>query len=313
MHLFRTDASLWRAIAWTAVLSGILIATPAKADWRKELGTFRIGIIEAQGAQYSPVDLENIRTAYAGALGMPVEIFQARDFPSLIDAHASSRIEYAVYTAEAYATAYLSCQCIEPLAAPLAEDGSTGMRTALIVDTNLSLSNLAMSKGIGISGVSSLSTFGVALASFQVNGIKFTGAEPWIQLDDSMSSMIEKFRAALLDGFFVSVPARQSLNQVLGADTSVSQALENSGRKAKAVWLSDTFPFGPHAVRTNLAPEAKTILLKMLKELASTNPDLNDLLLPEGTVAYEPVSHSAYRLALDATKALANFSVLPKP
>ncbi len=305
MHLIRNLS--------VGLIAGLMTATAAQADWRKELGTFRIGLIETEGRQYSPSDLDKIRAAYASALGMPVEIFQARDFPSLIDAHASSRIEYAVYTAQAFATASLACECVEPLAAPVGADGSAGVRDALIADTGLSMSGLVASKGIGMPGRSSLSTMGVALAAFQSGGVRLTGAETWLRVEEDMNAVMARFGEGSLDGFFVAVPSRLNLAQTPGGSPGLSAAIAKTGRKAKALWLSEPVPYGPHAVRKNLAPEAKTVLSKMLLELGSTNPDLNDLLLPEGAAAFTGINQGAYGLALEATRALAAMSGTPKP
>ncbi len=299
--------------AIAAVITGFAAATPAVADWRKELGTFRIGMIEAQGNQYSPADLAKLRAAYAGALGMPVEIFQAKDFPSLIDAQASSRIEYAFYTAQAYATAYLACECVEPLAAPLGADGSTGIKAVLLLDEALSVADVAKSKGIGIVGKDSLATFGVALASFQSKGTSLTGSETWLHIEGGPADLLGGLENGSLDGFFATVPSGLKLNDALRKDTALALELSKTGRKIKAVWLSDTVPNGPHAVRKNLAPEAKEAMLKMLAGMATADPDLNDLLLPEDTVAFSPVSHQAYGLTLKATKALADATGAPKP
>ena len=88
--------------------------------------TFRIGMIAADGSQAVP-GLSAIKRAYSQALGIPVEIFVARDYASLIDAQAKSRIDYAIYSTTAYATASLLCSCLEPVVAPLGDDGATGI------------------------------------------------------------------------------------------------------------------------------------------------------------------------------------------
>ncbi len=296
------------------LIAGLMTATAAQADWRKELGTFRIGMIEVGRSPIFAIDLDKIRAAYASALGMPVEIFQARDFPSLIDAHASSLgSSMPIYTAQAFATASLACQCVEPLAAPVSADGSAGVRDALIVDPALSMSALAASKGIGMPGRNALSTMGVALAAFQSGGVRLTGAETWLRVEEDMNAVMAKFGDGSLDGFFAAVPSRLNLAQTPDGSPDLSAAIAKTGRKAKALWLSELVPFGPHAVRKNLAPEAKAVLSKMLLELGSTNPDLNDLMLPEGATAFTVVNQGAYGLALEATRALAAASAAPKP
>ena len=316
LQLTRRPLRFWTASAPVLIIAIIVLcvsaAAPALADWRKELGIFRIGMVEAQGKQYSPVDLDKLRVAYSGALGMPVEIFQAKDYPSLIDAQASSRIEYAFYTAQAYATAYLACECVEPIAAPQGADGSAGIKTALFLDESVDVADLAKSKGIGIAGRDSLSTYGVVVASFRPKGLTLTGAESWLHMEDGPSGLLNGLESNRLDGIFTAVPSKRKLDDAISGDAALSSALAKTGRKVKAVWLSQTVPYGPHAVRKSLAPEAKAALLKLLAGLATSDPDLNDLLLPEGAVAFSPAAHESYALALEAARVLAT-PAQPKP
>ena len=74
----------------------------------------------------------SLKQAYARALGIPVEIFVARDYAALIDAQATARVDYAIYSTTAYATTSLLCGCVEPVVAPVGEDGATGIRAILV-------------------------------------------------------------------------------------------------------------------------------------------------------------------------------------
>lgn len=269
-------------------------------------------MVEAEAQHFSPGELEKIRAAYASALSMPVEIIRSKDFPSLIDAHASARIEYAFYTAEAYAAAFLACECVEPLAAPVAADGSNGIRAAVIANPTLTPAAIASSKGIGLSDPGSLA-FGAALASFRPEGRQLTGAEPWIAPVDNAAAAVEAFAAGRMDGLLAALPASQPEAGVLKPGAPLADTVLKSGRPAKILWLSPVMPYGPHAVRKNLAPEAKTLLANMLAGLSTADPDLNDRLLPEGMASFAPIRHADYGLALDAAKALAQTASAPKP
>jgi phosphonate transport system substrate-binding protein len=281
------------------------------ADWRKDLGVFRIGIIESEAAKLSPGELDRMRTAYADALAMPIEIIRARDFPALIDAHASSRIEYAIYSAAAYSTAYLLCECIEPLAQSVGADGSTGTRTVLLLDASLSQAQMPKSKGIAVPGKNSLNGFGVPLSSYGAFTGRLTGNEEWLTFVRDTNTASKQYADGTVDGFFATVKNTALLVTALQQDTPLSTAIAASGRKTKAVWISNPISNGPHAVRKNLANEAKGILSVFLIDLAEKNPDLNDILLPANDVRFVKVAHGAYTSAITATKMLAARSQQP--
>ena len=106
---------------------------PAQAGWREELGAFRIGVVAGFNPLGEKTGYDELKQTMRKALGMPVEVFIARDFAALIDAQASGRIEYAVMSSNAFAAAWAMCKCIEPLVAPVGQDGATGYRLTLRV------------------------------------------------------------------------------------------------------------------------------------------------------------------------------------
>lgn len=283
----------------------------ALADWRKDLGVFRIGMIESEALKLSPGEMERMRSGYADALAMPVEIVRTRDFPALIDAHASARVEYAIFSAAAYATAYLVCECIEPLVQPIAANTATGTRTVLFLDSEMSMPQVAQSKGIAVPGKSSLNSFGVPLASDNLISGKLKGTEPWLVFVEDTNAAVKKFADGNVDGFFATVSSTATLGTALQQGDPIAATLTSLPRQVKVSWISNIVANGPHAVRKNLSPDAKNLLSKYLVNLAQTDPDLNDLLLPANDIRFDAVNHSAYATAITATKMLAAQSEQP--
>lgn len=287
-----------------------LATTPAWADWRKELGTFRVGMVEAQAKDYSPEDMDRLKNLMSSAIGIPVEIFRARDFPSLIDAHVSSRIEYAIYSSAAYATAWLACQCVEPLAAPVNADGTSGYKAVVFANPAVDISSLPESRGMSIPGRDSLIGFGAPLASFAVSGSPLTGKEAWLTFATSQGGGIKAYAEGNADAFVVTAPAAFRSATSFDGLAWIS-AFEGKAEKPVPLWESAPIPFGPHAVRRNLAPEAKDSLSALLTRLPQADAELAELLLPDESVGFKPVEHGDYSLAVNAAKALAAVSGNP--
>ncbi|WP_353806498.1 hypothetical protein [Mesorhizobium sp.] len=72
-----------------------------RADWRDDIGTFRVGIVAEPGAGNTVPGLALLTEAYTKALGMKVEFVVSRDYAALIEAQANAHIEYAVYSTTA--------------------------------------------------------------------------------------------------------------------------------------------------------------------------------------------------------------------
>ena len=120
------------AISAAKAQDGETLEADAK-DWRKTLGTFRVGILSGAVSDRDPADISAAEERLSSALGMPVRIVFFSSYPSMIDAHATSRIAYGVYTASAFATLDILCTCVRAVVAPVADGGFDAERGVLLV------------------------------------------------------------------------------------------------------------------------------------------------------------------------------------
>ncbi|TJX72330.1 MAG: phosphonate ABC transporter substrate-binding protein, partial [Mesorhizobium sp.] len=85
--------------------------------------------------------------------------------------------------------------------------------------------------------------------------------------------------------------------------------LEASGLSASAlqvVWTSGLLRYGPHAVRSDLDPEAKRRLTVFLTNLKSTTPDVYDLLEARHAGGFMPVVPKDYAAAEAIVRMVSN-------
>ena len=149
------------------------------------------------GAGNTIAGLAALNDAYSKALGLKVEFFVARSYAALIDAQASSRIEYAIYSVSAYASAYQRCECIEPLVAPIGEDGSVGIRSVLIAkDGRLPSTADLAGRRIALLPPDSIAGHQLPLATFQPGCKPLSGAETFFRQGESA----EAAEALVVDG-----------------------------------------------------------------------------------------------------------------
>jgi phosphonate transport system substrate-binding protein len=312
-QLLRAGAGFFRrsaiACLWAALAAAVL-ADSARADWRQDLGTFRIGISATDAKPLTASDIEKLKSGYAAALNMPVEIVMLRDYPALIDAQVSSRIEYAVYTSASYAAAWLLCECVEPLAAPVQTSGATGIRSILVMNaaaifTRLDLNGIK----IGIAGKDSVSGFAIPLAEYLVGSRPLAPDEGYFNMFAGMAETRAAFTNGSIDGFFGWVysdtagPVAGS--GLMGAGIGGSLAEGGKSVETKIPWTSNLLRFGPHAVRRDLDAEAKALLRSYLLGLDQEQVDLLSLMPPQDIAKFLPVAQEDYRTAIAAVKAAA--------
>ena len=110
------------------------IAAPQNADWRNEIGTFKIGLVRGWSSDMSRLALTRVENVFSKALGTPVKVVVFERFTSLMDAQADGRIDLAAYSARAFTTVRLMCECVDALATPATQSGQTGQIAILAGD-----------------------------------------------------------------------------------------------------------------------------------------------------------------------------------
>lgn len=247
-----------------AVTAAALGAVPAAAG--QDL--FRIGMV-AQDGEPAIAGLPAIKNAFSGALGMAVEVFVARDYAALIEAQAGGRIDYAVYSTAAYAAASIRCGCIRPVAAPVAANGSIGLRSVLIVRPGGQAGTIAIGPADSLAARLAPLALWPAAAS--------AGAEGRLVEADSASAAQALFVDGAVDGFFGWIPAWPDGAQAAGEQAAGSPArLRLAGLEAgeyEIRWRSPPLRYGPHAVRTDMPQEQVALLARLLTRAAHDDPE----------------------------------------
>ncbi len=284
--------------------AGFAQAQSGDPGWRQKLGTFRIGILAAGRPVLATRRVQPFREALQGVLGMPVEVFAAKDYNVLIEAHRASRIEYAVYSASAFSAAWLLCKCVTPIAAPVATDGSARFRSVLIARTSAarSLDDLKDTT-ILVPGRDSFSGFMFPQDRLARDGIEME-ARGWELRDmQSMDAALEAFTAGEADAIFGWQGEEPSFNPADAApQLDTLDRVSAAGADVNVIWESPSVPYGPHAIRSGIAQEAKELILPFLTGLINDNPEAYEAVETRHTGGFQPVDHKDYKPVIDALR-----------
>jgi len=295
-----------KAFAAVLTLLGASWPNAARADWRDDIGTFRIGIVAEPGAGNTVPGLALLTDAYTKALGMKVEFVVARDYAALIEAQANARIEYAVYSATAYATASQRCGCVEPLVAPVDADGAIGIRSVLLTRDG-KVADLAAMKDhrIAMAPADSVGGSLLPLAGLTAEGVGITEDAPFLTHADSAAAaeamLVDGQADALFGWETATADGQPTIPGIQPADPDGTMArLEAAGISQAAlqvIWTSGLLRYGPHAVRSDLDPEAKRRLTVFLTNLRSLSPDIYDLLETKHSGGFTVAGPQDYAMA----------------
>jgi phosphonate transport system substrate-binding protein len=288
------EAGWWRAGLAGAMVSCLSAAGPASADWRQEIGTFRIGMLADPGTERTVDGLAEIRNAYETALAMPVELFVARDYAALIDALENARIEYAILSATAFAAGWRRCGCVEPLAAP--GGAGSAIRSVLIVRKSSTGAGNPRYLEAGPDSVAAHLLPRLALAT-KAEGLPF-GAGNLVPAA-SESESVGRFAAGEADGLFGWIPASAAEpGQPLDGTFERLAIAGVDPAGLEILWSSEPLRQGPHVVRAGLDAQARRLLTRFLIGLADADPDLSARLSGGMEGGFLAVGPQDYGLAL---------------
>ncbi|WP_315919202.1 phosphate/phosphite/phosphonate ABC transporter substrate-binding protein [Mesorhizobium sp. SP-1A] len=289
-----------------ALLAAAAWPFSARADWREDIGTFRVGILAEPGAGNTVAGLGRLTDAYSRALGMKVEFFVARDYGALVEAQLAGRIQYAVYSALAYAAARHRCGCVEPLVAPTDGDGAVGVRSVLIArQGRLAGPSDIASRKVALGPADSVT--GSLLPLAELAGIASGGTPGGLSpnaADLLRASSASAAEAMLADGqadaiFGWQPAAREDGPDLPGGTVARLEAAGIAAADLKVVWRSRLLRYGPHAVLKSLDPETRRRLSVFLVNLKAQSPEIYDLLEGRHAGGFAAVSAQDYRLAED--------------
>lgn len=308
MAAYRTMRTRSIAAGTAVSLAALAVAAPAFSQ-----DAFRIGLVALPGNEASNEasseagieDLAEIKASYSAALGVAVEVMVARDYAALAEAQIEGRIDYAVYSAAAYAAAALRCGCVVPVAAPVDADGSTGLRSLLIVRSDVA-------DGSGRLAVGPADSLATRLAPLAASEAAQTAAATGLLVETASALEAETlFLDGKVDGFFGWAPAGpDNADAAAGEDGAsaggsparlAAAGLDPSGYRI--AWRSELLRYGPHAVRGGMAAERIGQLTGLLERAGGgeVNPGRRIL---RGHGGFAAATADDYRAVVEAVAAL---------
>lgn len=286
-----------------AGLMGLLALTlgtsGASAGWRDDLKVLKVGFIAGDNPAQEVARLEKFRWQLQYALAVPVELFPARSYRALIEAESSGRIQYAVLSALAFVALDRACHCAEPLVQPVDAGAASGFRALIVARTDGRVTSLDDARGMRLA-IGRSDSLSARLVPFA--GLAATGIVP----ERHFAALVESADALealtlLADGeadlAVAWSTAADPLNGPHGSGPIAALAARGGLPPGglRVLWQSDLVPFGPHAVRSDLPPEAKAALRDALLAMHSDAPDAYDAVEPQFAGGFVAADPAAYR------------------
>lgn len=269
------------------ILVGIFIflisVSISSADWREELGKLRIGILAGDDVSRSVAAIEPFRKAIEESLGIDVEIYGARDYANLVQAHTSGRVEYAILSATAFSISRKICKCNEALVVAKSGDGTSHFNSVIIArDGGISSpSQLAGRQVIALSR-DSVAGYAFPIHELALQDVNFKELNVDVIFGTSARESVMLFAQgqgealigwSSLDGDQVSGYSRGTLKEL-------SKFSNGDANQYNVIWQSKPIPHRVHSIVNKIPSEAKAALQEQLQSMFDSNPVAYDAAEP---------------------------------
>lgn len=259
----------------------------------------RIGFLAGDAGPRLLARLEPFRAYLQQKLDIPVELRAMADWRELIVAQGNAEIDYGIYGASAYVGAWARCQCVEPLVTEEAVDGSTGYYAVMLARTGSHIRTIEDMKGkvLAFGGETSTAGHLLPLAEFAASGIDPQSYFAETKMADNPLDAIRVLMEDKVDGALTwsTMVGRDDDGYGRGPMRMMVDRRTLDMSDVRVIWKSQLIPYGPHAVRSDLAASVKSALRTALESLADDAPDAFEAVDFSGGRRFVAIEHQAYQ------------------
>jgi phosphonate transport system substrate-binding protein len=257
----------------------------------------RFAVLAGRSVTATMIAIDPVADALSSILGRPVEILPLVSYDAMIDAQVQRRIDGGFYSAAAFVAADSSCNCLEPLVAPRASDGTLAYHAVIVARAGSGLATLADLAGrtVAMGDADSIGARRMQLAGLLSEGFDPESFGAVLEVGSPQEAVRMVARGAADAAFAWSTLAggagegysRGTLSELAATGEVTMDALS-------IVWRSPPIGHGPFAVMRTLSEADKAAIESYLVALSDTSPVAYDMLTPFYSGGFAPVDAEDY-------------------
>ena len=288
-----------------AVLFGVasvFSANTATADeyiggWQKDYPVVSYGVISVETA-VDTLKSQKAFVEYASKeLGVKFKLFTAAEYAGIVNGLAAGQVHVGWLGASSYASTYMDCQCVEPIAGAQNLQGGMGYNSVLIVKSGSPYKKYEDLKGKTVARNDPHSTSGYLIPTV-------AWAEKHGAIDKYFKSPLsgghQQTIVGVLNGTFDGGFTWTTMGDGFGAIRKMIDKGLLKRDDIRVIWTSALVPTPPVTILKNLPVAMKADLVKLFLRLEENDPKMAEAVAQGKSLGMQRVYHEDYLAVIEA-------------
>ena len=295
--------SVWSAIlavplgVFLALGAGLATADEYIGGWQKDYPVIHYGVISVETA----VDTVKSQTAFveyaSKELGVKWKLFTAAEYAGIVNGLAAGQVEVGWLGASSFASTYMDCKCVEPIAGAMDPYGAMGYNSVLIVKSGSPYQKFEDLKGKTVARNDPESTSGYLIPT--VAWYKM-GTPVDKYFNSPLSGGHQQTIVGVLNGTYEGGFTWTTRNDGFGAIRKMVDKGLLKRDQIRVIWTSKLIPTPPVVIRSNLPLAMKADLVKLFIRLQEREPKLAEAVAQGHTLGLKRVYLEDYQAIIEA-------------
>ena len=301
--MLRRRSILTGVVAVLFGVASIFSAKMATADeyiggWQKDYPDgINYGVISVETA-VDTLKSQKAFVEYASKeLGVKFKLFTAAEYAGIVNGLAAGQVQVGWLGASSYASTYMDCKCVEPIAGAQNLQGGMGYNSVLIVKSDSPYKKYEDLKGKTVARGEPHSTSGWLIPTV-------AWAERGTPIDKYYNAPLsgghQQTIVGVLNGTFDGGFTWTTMGDGFGAIRKMIDKVLLDRKAIRVIWTSSLVPTPPVTIQKNLPIAMKADLVKLFLRLKENDPKMAEAVAQGKSLGMQRVYHEDYLAVIEA-------------
>jgi phosphonate transport system substrate-binding protein len=288
-----------------AVLFGVasvFSTNTAQADeyiggWQKDYPVVSYGVISVETAVDTLKSQKKFVDYASKELGVKFKLFTAAEYAGIVNGLAAGQVHVGWLGASSFASTYMDCKCVEPIAGAQNLQGGMGYNSVLIVKSDSPYMKYEDLKGKTVARNDPHSTSGYLIPTV-------AWAEKHGAIDKYFKSPLsgghQQTIVGVLNGTFDGGFTWTTMGDGFGAIRKMIDKGLLDRKAIRVIWTSALVPTPPVTILKNLPENMKADLVKLFLRLEENDPEMAEAVAQGKSLGMQRVYHEDYVAVIKA-------------